>query len=52
VRNGEQFAATTRDGATVSGHLLPDRVSASALLFPMHGVNRCAKQIWRNIEGE
>jgi hypothetical protein len=34
------------DDSPVSGHLLPDRVSASALLFPMHGVNTCAKEIW------
>jgi hypothetical protein len=42
----------TLDDSPVSGHLPPDRVSASALLFLMHGVNTCAKEIWRNIEGE
>jgi hypothetical protein len=36
----------TLDDSPVSRHLLPDRVSASALLFLMHGVNTCSKEIW------
>jgi hypothetical protein len=34
------------DDSPVSGHLLPDRVSASALLFLMHGVNTFAMETW------
>jgi hypothetical protein len=34
----------TLDDSPVSGHLLPDRVSASALLFPMHGANTWARE--------
>jgi len=37
--------SVTLDDSLVSGHLLPDRVSASALLFLMHGVNTCATEI-------
>jgi hypothetical protein len=42
----------TLDDSPVSGHLPPDRASAFALLFLVHGVNTRAKEIWRNIEGE